>query len=329
MQLGMVGTDILHAVLYAGLLNTEPGPHPALPQDRHELERAAGGEAPEHLGDDAVDEVTTGFDVRADPTFADARVVAWWSADERAAAEQAAQARVPRVTADLRELVELVDAGLVCTWNGTSHLDLALPFLRAGKPVYVDKPLCEDVAEAALLVRTAQRNGTFFFSSSPWKWSPTARRMRDALPKLGALRTVVVTGPAVDGAYFYVIHEVELLQVLVGSPAISVSCTSDATHHLMRIGFADGTVGIVNGLRGTRWIRHAIAYGENGYLQINISNLQRDEGMVRMIREFCLAIRRDAPPLPMELAAEAVRILVAAERSAEQGGAPVLVDSLE
>ena len=44
MNLGMVGEG-MHARLYAGLLNAESGPGPALPQLDHEIETQGGGEA--------------------------------------------------------------------------------------------------------------------------------------------------------------------------------------------------------------------------------------------------------------------------------------------
>lgn len=199
-----------------------------------------------------------------------------------------------------------------------------LPFLGADKPVFIDKPLCEDAAEAQQLQAAADANGTYFFSSSPSKWAPAVASLLEQLPRIGSIRTVVATGPAVKGAHFYVTHAAELLQRDVGPGARAVRCRSNERRHHIEISYGDGTVGIVNWLRGTRSLRHVVAYGEDGYLEVDASDRNRDEGTVSMLRVFAHGLRSGRPP-PMNWAVEVVGNLAEAERSAQGRGALVTI----
>jgi predicted dehydrogenase len=64
------------------------------------------------------------------------------------------------------ELVGLVDAVLIETQDGGDHLTQALPFIQAGVPTFVDKPLATSTAAARQIVEAAQARGLTFGSSS-------------------------------------------------------------------------------------------------------------------------------------------------------------------
>lgn len=324
MRIGVVGTDIMHSLEYAGIINAKANDEPAKPQITHGREAAAGGEAV-HPAEE-VPKVTTGRMIREDPVFEGMHVVAWYDEDKVAASEMAKRADVPEVVDTLEQLIDEVDAALVCTHDGATHHRLSMPFLSAGKPVFIDKPLCENVDEAVELVDVARANDTFFFSSSPWKWTPAVERVVEATGAIGTVRTVVATGPAPLGTYFYNIHMAELCQRFLGSGARQVQTLDDAERHFTTIEYDNGAVAVINGLRGTRWMRHVTVYGEDGFDQAVITNAQRDEGMVRMMRAFTKGLKEGKPPVPMSWAEEMIRVLSAADFAAREGErAPVAV----
>lgn len=200
---------------------------------------------------------------------------------------------------------------------------------RPASITFVDKPFCEDLGQAREMVAAARRTGAVLFSSSPWKWSPAVQEVKRRLPELGDVRSAICSGPGPQGAFFYVTHSVETLQFLFGTGVDHVTCISDALHHAIMLQYADGRVGFVNAMRNIAWLRHAVVYGVNGYLEADISNPQRDEGMVRLMVEFVRAIRSGAPPLPLEYPLEATAIMVAAQRSASEGGRRLYLGEFE
>lgn len=136
----------------------------------------------------------------------------------------AAGGRVERVVDDVRELHGEVDALIVATRDGATHRALAVPFLRAGIPVWVDKPLATTVDDADAILAAAEAGGALLTSSSTLRWAPDTVAVAAALPSLGPLRSVTVSGPADEGSpygglFFTGIHLADIAQRLVpGAP---------------------------------------------------------------------------------------------------------------
>lgn len=58
------------------------------------------------------------------------------------------------------------------------HFELALPFLQAGVPVYMDKPLTEDVVEIEQLYQAAANAGTFLMTGFNRRFAPQVRQLK-------------------------------------------------------------------------------------------------------------------------------------------------------
>ena len=54
----------------------------------------------------------------------------------------------------LKELVEQVDIGMIHSCNWDNHIDEAMPFIEAGKPVFIDKPICGSLKDCKELEYT-------------------------------------------------------------------------------------------------------------------------------------------------------------------------------
>ncbi|MEO5995122.1 MAG: Gfo/Idh/MocA family oxidoreductase [Chitinophagaceae bacterium] len=64
-------------------------------------------------------------------------------------------------------LLEKGDVVLLETNDGRRHLQKALPVLKAGKPLFIDKPLAASLADAMLIFEGAKHcKVPVFFSSS-------------------------------------------------------------------------------------------------------------------------------------------------------------------
>ena len=59
-------------------------------------------------------------------------------------AQAVAKQRDCEALTDVADVIDRVDAAVIAAPT-TAHLDLARPFLEAGKPVLVEKPFCNDV----------------------------------------------------------------------------------------------------------------------------------------------------------------------------------------
>jgi len=328
-RVGIVGADIIHALEYASIISPPPDartPMLAVPPRDPTMEATLARVRCPAAADPT--RRWTADDVRREPALAGAEVTCWWGATRQDAEEMAVRLGVTTVVDDPSEMLGQVDAVLVCAREAADHHALAAPFLSAGVATFIDKPFTADAREAADLIRLARDTGAVLFSSSPWKWSPVVSSLCASLPQLGEVRTAIAGGPAPGDGFFYVSHSVELVQFVLGTGAEHVTCIDSPAHRSIVIGWSGGRLGIVNAMRDIAWVRHLVTYGVEGYLEADVSNAHRDEGKIQMIVEFMRSVGTGRPPLSLDHLQEATDILVAAERSSQEGGRRVDVAEL-
>lgn len=134
-----------------------------------------------------------------------------------------AKGSLERVVDAPEELLGLVDAVVVADRHGDLHRAHAVPFLREGLPVFVDKPLACTVEDAEAIVAEALAHNAPLTSFSALRWIPNT----EALAAEGPARRVVTSGPVdpaspYGGIFFYGIHPVDVALRLAPGPIRSV-----------------------------------------------------------------------------------------------------------
>ncbi|WP_427896262.1 Gfo/Idh/MocA family protein [Kribbella sp. GL6] len=150
------------------------------------------------------------------------RIVALAGADDERNRKLAAAGGITKLVPTSAELLGEVDALIVTNRDGALHREHAVPFLEAGVPVWVDKPLAASTADARAILDAARKGGAAVTSYSAVRWVADA----DVLAGAGIddLQAVTVTGPAdpdseYSGIFFYGIHCADLAQRLApGEP---------------------------------------------------------------------------------------------------------------
>lgn len=177
-----------------------------------------------------------------------ARVVALQGGTAERAAELAAEGGIATVAERPEDLIGAIDAAIVMDRDGALHRAHAVPLLKAGIPVLVDKPLATTVEDASAILETARTAGVAVTSYSALRWTVTAFAQ-----DLGPLRTVVATGPVqrdsvYGGVSFYGIHAVEMALQLLGSAEVSepmISVLPGAVVAVVRAGEAHAVINLV------------------------------------------------------------------------------------
>lgn len=134
---------------------------------------------------------------------------------------------ITRIAPEASELNGAVDALIVTSRDGALHRALAVPFLEAGTPVWVDKPLATTLDDADAILAAAERGGTTVTSSSALRWLDDTAAIADAVAGVGALQSLTVSGPADadsphGGLFFYGIHHADVAQHLLPGAAEGV-----------------------------------------------------------------------------------------------------------
>jgi predicted dehydrogenase len=224
-------------------------------------------------------------------------------------------------------LLERVDAVLLETNDGRPHLEQALPVLRAGKPLFIDKPLAGSLTDAVAIFWAAEHFRTPVFSSSSLRYIAAAQQARQ-----GAVGDV--TGcdahspcslePTHPDLYWYGIHGVELLFTVMGTGCQSVQRVSTPGTDLVVGQWDGGRVGTFRGLRppGTQ------GYGGRVFGTAGIQDLGSYEGYRPLVLEIGRFFRTGQPPVPAAETLEIFAFMSAADESLRRDGQRVLLSEV-
>lgn len=131
------------------------------------------------------------------------------------------------------EMVDAVDAALVLAVDWERHVQLARPFLEAGVPTLVDKPIAGSVADLERLDRAA--TGTPLFGGSAVPFHPSFA----APVQSSATRTLHLAG--YHDVFYYRVHVVDAARRIANADWTAVEPIPAADATAVDVTFADGT----------------------------------------------------------------------------------------
>ena len=173
-----------------------------------------------------------------------------WDYDPAAARAFAAEHGDSAVEDPAEIVAAGVDGVMIETKNG-EHAHYALPFLRAGIPTFIDKPICTTPEDLRTILAAAREHGTPLYSCSSARYDAAVEALRPLLasPELGTLLAVRVSVSHSIGRYMEEphtwqddvslgggtivnmgIHGMEPLVALLGPEVESVTCVAEKRH---------------------------------------------------------------------------------------------------
>ena len=227
----------------------------------------------------------------------------------------------------IEALLQKVDVVLLESVDGRPHLAQARPVLKAGKRLFIDKPLAASLEDARQIASLSGETGTPFFSASAARFYPDVQRLRES-PGVGKITKVQGSSGCGRLAFhpdlfYYGIHGVEVLYTVMGSGCESVTRTIDENADVTVGQWNDGRVGVFHGvLRGQRQPVLRI-WGDEGVTET--TELPGYDSLLLAMAEFFQTGR--APVNPAETI-EVIEFMTAAQLSKERGGAQVRLEEL-
>jgi hypothetical protein len=134
------------------------------------------------------------------------RVTHIWTQDPALSAHIAAASRISHVVNRLHDMIGEVDAILLARDDAETHETLATPFLEAGLPVYIDKPLALD-RETAGRILARERFPGQLFSCTPLIYAQELALSQADHEALGRIRHVTAMTPKYWDTY--AVHIIE------------------------------------------------------------------------------------------------------------------------
>lgn len=145
------------------------------------------------------------------------------------------------------------DGVLLCSVDGRVHWEQFSRIAAFGKPVFIDKPLAVNAADAQKIADLARQSGVPLLSCSSLRY---AQPLVDALENAdrAAILGADCFGPMAleatqPGLFWYGIHSVEMLYAMLGPGCERVAATSNDDFDLVTGVWRDGRIGTVRGNR--------------------------------------------------------------------------------
>jgi predicted dehydrogenase len=231
------------------------------------------------------------------------------------------------IVPSIEALLAKVDVVLLESVDGRPHLRQAIPVLRAGKPLFVDKPVAGTLADAVALFEVARKQKVPCFSSSSLRFSKGILAMHND-EKVGKVVGCEARGPCSLEAhhpdlFWYGIHGVETLFTIMGTGCVAVSRVQTEGTDFVVGRWSDGRIGTYRGIRAGASGYGATVYGEKGIAQSG-----GYDGYAPLVVEIVKFFKTGKPPVSAEETLEIYASMEAADESKRQGGAPVTIESV-
>jgi hypothetical protein len=224
------------------------------------------------------------------------------------------------------QLLVKVDVVLLESVDGRIHLEEAIPVIKAGKPLFIDKPLAGSLADAVAIYELAKQHNVPVFSSSSVRFHEGLQALAkdDKLGGIAGASTWYSCSyqEGTPDMFFYGIHGIEPLYVLMGTGCETVTRVQTKDTDLVAGLWGGGRIGTFRGLRPPNKASFgAVAFGRKAIMNSPTEGGGYEPLCVEIARFF----KTGKPPVPPEETIEIFAFMEAADESKRQGGAPVSV----
>jgi predicted dehydrogenase len=250
-----------------------------------------------------------------------ARVTHLWTDHPTDAPKVSEASLIANIVSKPEEVIGHVDAAIIATDDGDHHIPRVKPFIEAGLPVFVDKPMATNVADLRQFIRWHEAGATIL-STSGMRYAPAMRLTETQTTTLGDLRWV--TSFTCKTWERYGIHALEAVEPLLGPGFVTVQALTDSGGDVMHLTHRSGvrvTIGAIHDAYGSFGAVHL--YGTKGQIALRLDDTYN--AFRSQLVAFIDMLRTGQRPLPFEETVELMAVIIAGRRSREQGGARIAV----
>jgi len=254
-----------------------------------------------------------------------AEVTHVWCDDPADSWRVARAARIENVVDRAEDVIGKVDAAVIATDIGSEHVDRARPFIEAGLPVFIDKPLTDREDHLRRFVQWRQE-GRPILSTSSMRYGVEFAAMRDRLHEVGDLRLLTMTTGKTWERYG--IHALEgVYPFLAPGGWVSVANTGTEKANIVHVHHESGVdvvLAAVKDMLGA--FGKCGAYGTAGTLwaEFNDTFTAFKTQLVRFV-EY---LRSGELPFDFSQTVELMKIIIAGIRSRAENGRTVMLSEI-
>ena len=231
-----------------------------------------------------------------------------------------------KIAGSIKELLDNVDVVLLETNDGRPHLDQALSVFKAGKPVFIDKPVAASLKDVIAIYEAAKQYHVPMFSSSSLRYIQGAEQISQG--KYGRVLGADVYSPAHlekthPDLYWYGIHGVEILYTIMGTGCKNVIRVNTKDTDTVVGTWEDQRIGSFRGLRSGK-----LGYGGTVYAENSIVTLGAPPGYNPLLQQIIHFFKTGKSPVDPKDTLEIYAFMEAADESKRKGGVAVSIESV-
>jgi predicted dehydrogenase len=243
-----------------------------------------------------------------------------WTQDRALSQHVSKAAMIENVCDDMDDMIGKVDAVLLARDDPENHRQMAQPFIDAGVPLFIDKPLAFSRDDLDYFTKKVDE-GKFIMSCSAMRYSAGAQSQRDQLAAIGEVKLAVAVGA--KDLRKYAVHYLEGMIAFLGDPKVrSVQHISQSGKDILYLEFDSGMLATVHVFKEVVAGELNI-YGSRGVVNVNHGGAYvcfRAQ-LIEAVRSF----REGKPRLDYAKTHNVINALVGARESLEQGGKKILL----
>lgn len=230
-----------------------------------------------------------------------------------------------KIASSIAEACQGADAIMIVAVDGRAHLPALREVVKvaAGKPLFIDKPLAANLAEAAEIFRLAKQHNMPMFSASSLRYTPNLVLPKNVKVRLVAGYSPCELEPHHQDLFWYGVHGVETVYTLLGTGCSTVSRTQTANVEVSTGVWADGRVGVVYGVRESK-----AGYGFQVFSDKGVVGEPLKANYAPLIRTVMEFFKTRQPPVSAAECLEVIAFMEASDLSKKQGGKAVSVADL-
>ena len=243
--------------------------------------------------------------------------------DNRADAEHVSKlSLVPVVVDHPEEMIGQVDAVIIATDIGSEHVRRAKPFIEAGVPLFIDKPLCDN-REDLEWFKAQVANGAKLCSSSSMKYCKELQPyLRGNYHEIGDLRFLTL-GMAKKWET-YGIHALETVFALTGPGFTSVRNVGTDGRNIVHLTHRAGFDVVIGNIYDINSGGQVTLCGNKGSLNIRIQDSYT--AFRTQLVKFVEYLRTGQPPHPFSDTVELMQLVIGGIESRQQGGCVIPIE---
>ncbi len=247
--------------------------------------------------------------------IAGARVTHVWCQEKSIAKSIAMSSAIDNVVDKYQEMVGKVDAVIIGRDDPENHVEMARPFVEAGIPLFIDKPLASSMEDLQYF-QNCVLDGKFIMSCSSMRYARETNLAIKKIDTLGRIHLVVAVGK--KDWLKYGVHMLEAAFTVLNDPQpLAVEAVGKNNRSIVIVEFANGVMATFHLFMDITSTFQVSVFGENDFMTYAIND---SYNMFRAnLEAFIQSVRNGTPDLAFEKTFAIIKTLIAGVNSMETG----------